>query len=412
VWSSKTNNGGAGDDYIGGTFAYGNTWDGGTGVDTFDSTLHNFVATINLAAGTYTTVNGTLNILNFENVNAGNQNDTIIGNSSVNRLFGNGGDDILNGGSGYSDYLDGGTGTDTVDYSWVGSGFELSNIVINLTLGTYVDTGGTETLVSIENVWGTQSGESIIGTSGANALSGNGGNDDIDGGAGNDTLNGGDGDDYLHSSDSGIKTYNGGLGDDTVGGIFNYSSVLDGGDGSDMLDMAWVGFSLTPIVIDLTAGTYSDGIGTLTAVNFENYNGFASGEIINGTSGANLINGNDGNDVITGGAGGDTLNGGLGNDTINAGANSDGADMVDGGDGDDVITSSGSGTVTGGNGDDYVYACLGAAESLDGGTGTDTLNTTLFTGDYSVDLSTGVTNYSPESFINFENLVGGDGNDT
>ncbi len=46
-----------------------------------------------------------------------------------------------------------------------------------------------------------------------------------------------------------------------------------------------------------------------------------------------------------------------------------------------------------------------------GGLGTDTLNTTTFNGDYVVNLATGLTNLAGESFVKFENLISGAGND-
>ena len=325
TFASHTYNGGNGDDFIGGGFQYGNTWDGGAGTDTVDVTLHNFAATINLTVGTYTTVNGTLNIVNFENVNAGDHDD------------------------------------------------------------------------------------SITGTAGANLINANGGNDTIDSGGGIDTVNGGDGNDRIYTASFASHTYNGGNGDDFIGGGFQYGNTWDGGADIDTVDVTLHNFAAT---IDLTAGTYTTANGTLNIVNFENANAGDKNDIITGTSSANIINGNGGNDSIAGGAGDDTLTGGLGNDTISAGAFSDGNDSVDGGDGNDVLTSSGWGTTLGGVGDDYIYAGIGANETLDGGSDVDTLDTTLFSGAYLVNLATGLTNYGGESFVNFENLISGAGNDT
>ncbi len=83
-----------------------------------------------------------------------------------------------------------------------------------------------------------------------------------------------------------------------------------------------------------------------------------------------------------------------------------------GGAGDDVITSDGSTNIFGGEGNDIIFAGLGTSELLDGGNGTDTLNTTLFNGYYEVNLTTGVTNFAPESYVNFENIVMGNGGST
>lgn len=54
----------------------------------------------------------------------------------------------------------------------------------------------------------------------------------------------------------------------------------------------------------------------------------------------------------------------------------------------------------------------GLQEILRGGDGDDTLVTISFDGDYEVNLETGETNYKGESFLGFENLRLGAGNDT
>ena len=105
------------------------------------------------------------------------------------------------------------------------------------------------------------------------------------------------------------------------------------------------------------------------------------------------LNGDDGNDVIVGGGGADVVNGGNGNDTLTGG--------------------SGVGaSVFGGAGNDLIFQVNGTPEFINGGTGIDTLNTTAFNGNYVVNLTTGVTNFAGECFINMENLIAGAGNDT
>ena len=64
----------------------------------------------------------------------------------------------------------------------------------------------------------------------------------------------------------------------------------------------------------------------------------------------------------------------------------------------------------GGIGDDVVFVGSGA-DVADGGDGIDTLYTTSFAGNYVINLATGVTNFSGKSFINFEWLFAGIGND-
>jgi Ca2+-binding RTX toxin-like protein len=73
----------------------------------------------------------------------------------------------------------------------------------------------------IENVTGTDFGDTITGDEQANVLSGGAGDDRINGGGGNDEINGGDGDDDLDGG-AGNDTFDGGAGNDTIlGGADN-----------------------------------------------------------------------------------------------------------------------------------------------------------------------------------------------
>ena len=145
-------------------------------------------------------------------------------------------------------------------------------------------------------------------------------------------------------------------------------------------------------------GTYTVSVG----VGF----GDAQNNVITGTAVADAVDGGGGNDTIDGGAGNDSLAGGSGNDIVRGG---DGNDTLNGSGGTVV---GGGDSVFGGNGNDYIYAWLGTSETIVGGAGIDTLDTTAFTGNYVVDLATGVTTFSGESFTQMENLFSGAGNDT
>ncbi|EGF93280.1 hemolysin-type calcium-binding repeat 2 copies family protein [Asticcacaulis biprosthecium C19] len=379
-------------------------------------------------------IDGTGNELG--NVITGNDGDnSLTGNDGNDTLAGGNGNDTLTGGAGDDSFDDiggvnsisGGDGDDYITYNNLthnGSTFDggdgvdtfnayllVSTKTINLADGTYADDYGTETLISIENVIGAPQTDVITGSDAANMLNGLGGEDSLYGGGGNDTIYGGDNYDVIYGGD-GVNELYGEGGDDYIQTQTSfYGSTYDGGDGSDMLDYSWI-FGDYGIVIDLTVGTYTDGFGSETLLNFERVLGTQGSETLIGTTGANQIYGNAGNDSIVGFGGADTLNGGEGNDTVTALTDFDGEDSVDGGEGDDVITSSGYGTFLGGDGNDTVLANNGANETLDGGAGTDLLDTTSWDDGYSINLATGVTNYSPESFINFENAIMGDGNDT
>ncbi|ESQ88931.1 hypothetical protein ABAC460_14210 [Asticcacaulis sp. AC460] len=451
---TDTINGGAGDDVVystgfgifsGGTGndtvwianGFPETLDGNDGIDLLEASTATFDYVINMVTGV--TNFATESFVNFENLNSGLGNDSLTGTGGANSItggagndtiIGNGGTDTILGGagndsiqsSGYGEYY-GGIGDDTLavgnGYPELldgGDGIDLLSAVVTfdyaINLVTGVTNFVTESYINFENLYTGSGNDTLVGTVAGNIVDAGSGNDDIDGNGGADTIFGGAGNDFLHSSANGTANWYGGDGNDTVTGIFSYSSYIDAGADVDTLDFAYITGGIPPISFDLTLGTYTDGSGTLTLLNFENYLGQGAAETIGGTDGANWIEGNGGNDYIMGIAGNDTINGGNGNDTINAGELSNGTDSVDGGAGNDVITSSGSGTYTGGTGGDYMYAGLGPSETLDGGSGTDTIDTTLWSGNYVLDMITGVTNYSPESYINFENAVTGAGNDT
>jgi len=138
-------------------------------------------------------------------------------------------------------------------------------------------------------------------------------------------------------------------------------------------------------------------------------------DVIFGQGGADTITGGIGDDYIDGGTGADNISGGDGNDTLSAGPDDffdDGAsNTIHGDGGNDVIYSNGYGLYYGDEGDDVMHAGLGTGETLDGGNGTDTIDTSSYSGAYVLDLVTGNTNFSGESYINFENAVTGGGSD-
>ncbi|MCH8038703.1 MAG: hypothetical protein IIC53_16505, partial [Proteobacteria bacterium] len=173
-------------------------------------------------------------------------NDTLFGLDGDDLLDGGIGDDILHGGAG-ADVLDGGEGSDWA--SWAGSP---EGVSIDLAAGTA--SGGDadgDTLISIENLEGSDFADTLSGDDGANVLSG---------GIGDDTLHGGAG-----------------------------ADVLDGGEGSDWA--SWAG-SPVGVSIDLAAGTASGGdAGGDTLISIENLEGTDFADTLTGDAGANQIKG-------------------------------------------------------------------------------------------------------------------------
>jgi Ca2+-binding RTX toxin-like protein len=157
-----------------------------------------------------------------DSISGGAGNDYLLAAGGDDSLDGGAGDDTLNGGWGGADFLRGGDGHDTADYSG-------RTDPLNISLNNQPDDGAageTDNVWSnVETVLGGHAGDRIIGNPFANKLLGNDGDDTLYGGAGNDTLDGGpgrdhlfaqEGNDLLLAKDNRRDTLDGGIGDDTA----------------------------------------------------------------------------------------------------------------------------------------------------------------------------------------------------
>jgi len=146
--------------------------------------------------------------------------DTFTGNSLNNRIWGEGGHDILDGGAGY-DRLWGGDGNDTL----VGgsSSGDVSDWLFGGDGGDDISGGAGNDLL-----FGMEGNDIMLGGAGSDILHGHGGNDTLEGGQWSDLLMGNAGDDWLDGED-GNDRLNGGSGADT----FHHSGAL--ADGSDWI---------------------------------------------------------------------------------------------------------------------------------------------------------------------------------
>ena len=137
-------------------------------------------------------------------VYGGTGNDSIRGGRQNDQLFGGDGDDTIQGDQ-HDDLIDGGAGNDMVSYA-----SNTMGVTVNLSLTgaqlTSTETG-YDTLVSIENINGSEFDDHltgntginrIIGRQGADRLAGLSGNDSIDGAGGNDVITGGAGRDMVY----------------------------------------------------------------------------------------------------------------------------------------------------------------------------------------------------------------------
>ncbi|MCB1491164.1 MAG: pre-peptidase C-terminal domain-containing protein, partial [Rhodobiaceae bacterium] len=288
-----------------------------------------------------------------------------------------------------TDVYDGGTGTDTIEYSFA---FASSDYVFDLGaekatyLSTQIDVirdfeninvGGAATVIG--------DGKSNVihaidsGASNGNSFSGMGGNDTLEGGAGDDTLDGGAGGDVL----------NGGSGNDTA----SYANSTAGVNVQLQYGVALGGEAAGDSFISierLTGSGYNDTLYGNPGANI--IRGGGGSDHIKGLNGADNLYGDGGDDwlyvdsldnIALGGGGTDRLivvgSGGV---TNAVGAN--GIEIATGNVGNDVFDGiaatvnltlkglSGDDTLTGGSGDDYLYGGAGA-DSLSGGPGTDRL---------------------------------------
>ncbi|MEM9128299.1 MAG: DUF4214 domain-containing protein [Pseudomonadota bacterium] len=385
--------GGSGEDRIYG-WTGADLLDGGSGVDLADYWWSTSAVTVNLATGIGAGGHAEGDTLvNIEDVDGSDYNDTLIGDAEKNHLFGDSGNDTLRGGAGNdtldgddgddsaygedgddtiygwsgADLLDGGAGTDLADYWWSSSG-----VTVNLAtgLGSGGDAEG-DTLVDIEDVDGSRKNDTLIGDGKSNFLYGDKGNDNLQGADGDDYLSGGKGNDSLY----------GGSGDDWLYG-WSGADHLDGGDGVDIADYD---DSNAAVTVDLSTGTGAGGHAEGdTLVNIEDIEGSDYDDTLTGNSENNYIFGDLGDDVIRGGAGDDLLDGDAGNDSVY------------GEDGDDTLIG------------------WSGVELLDGGSGSDTADYVLSTGAITVNLATGSASgghAEGDTLVGIENVDGGAYND-
>ena len=235
---------GLGDDFI----------DGGAGAD--DAMTYNLgPVTVNLSTGTASGAEGNDTIVSVERVTGSNFADIIIGNDANNTLTGRDGNDTIDGGLGNDvifgglgdDALDGGGGADRVSYQSATGG-----VTVDMSSGTATGADGNDTLMNIEQVFGSAFNDLFVGSTGNDQFFGLAGNDRLVGGAGNDSL-GGDAPE-LSSPTTGNDILEGGIGNDQLAGgagndtfVFqagwDLDTIVDFQDGTDVIDLRTMGFT-------------------------------------------------------------------------------------------------------------------------------------------------------------------------
>ncbi len=238
-----------------------------------------FVSNVNGVHGGLTIAKG----VSIENARGGTGNDVITGNALANRLLGGAGGDHLDGGPG-NDVMDGGTGSDTADYSRAAAAVK---VLLMLTGNQNTSGAGTDQLISIEN---------LTGSDFADQLSGNRGDNMLDGGKGDDRLAG----------EGGSDTFAGGLGNDvatggTGGDIFvatrnDGNDRYDGGQGADLVDLSAI---LGSVTVDLLNGRASGPqLGIDQLISIENARGGSGDNNFIAGNGENDLAGGDGRDLF------------------------------------------------------------------------------------------------------------------
>ena len=250
--------------------------DGGGGRDRADYRDSPGSVTVDLASGTADDGFGTTDtLIGIEQVGGSGFDDVLTGDGSANAFQGLAGED----------QIDGGGGRDRVEYLNSAAGVE-----VRLVDGSAVDGFGTEdTLVSIEDILGSEFDDRLVGDGADNVIEGLAGSDRINGKGGIDTV------DYF--------------------------------------------FSPGRVVVDLDAGTATERWGpddvterddlegpttfTDRLSNIEDVRGSGFDDRIRGDDASNFLDGLDGDDKLAGRGGDDILVGGNGDDVLRGGGGSD-----------------------------------------------------------------------------------------
>jgi Ca2+-binding RTX toxin-like protein len=205
------------------------TFDGGAGQDVLTHALYGAAATVNLQTLTATgvgrfaavekfvgggtaaatTLVGTNAATTWSLTAAGGGTVGALAFSGMRHLTGGSASDVFrfSGNGSVAGTIDGGGGSDTLDYSALST-----SVTVNLGTGDATRTGG---VLGIENALGGSGDDTLTGNAQSNILSGGRGNDTIDGGGGRDLVIGGLGADRVRGGDADDLVVSQGLSYDT-----------------------------------------------------------------------------------------------------------------------------------------------------------------------------------------------------
>jgi Ca2+-binding RTX toxin-like protein len=221
--------------------------------------------------------------------------------------------------------------------------------------------------------------------------------------------------------------------------------TLDGGSGATSIDT--VDYSAFSAAVTVTLGNGNgsavvSGGQTDTLISIENVIGGSANDTIAGDNGINVLTGGAGDDVLEGGANADSLNGDAGIDTASYANSTLGVsaslltpttntndalgdsynsieNLTGSSQADTLGGDASTNVIKGGDGNDSLIASVGGTgDTLDGGTGStsiDTADYSVFSTAVNVSLVSGtaaVSGSQTDTLISIENVIGGTGNDS
>jgi hypothetical protein len=205
------------------------TISGGSGNDELQAAYDGGPATLDGGSGDDAVIGGP----GGDTLLGGDGNDTVEGHGGPDTVAGGAGDDLLSGDANkgkWADSIDGGPGSDRIEFDWSDGSFDAPREPVNVTLAGAADDGRPgegDDVRGVEKIWshdkgrlvGTDAGEhlEVVQITESGELLGHGGNDTLRGADGPDTLDGGAGADELDAG-FGDDAVTGGPGQDTIWG--------------------------------------------------------------------------------------------------------------------------------------------------------------------------------------------------
>ena len=139
--------------------------------------------------------------------------------------------------------------TDTASYAYAAAAV---NVSLATTAAQPTGGSGSDTLLSIENLAGSNFNDRLTGNDAANELAGGSGNDTLNGGLGNDTLSGGAGSDTIRF-------------DTLLNALTNRDTITDFNVVADTIELENAIFASLTSTGTLAAGSFHAGAGVSAA---------------------------------------------------------------------------------------------------------------------------------------------------